>query len=379
MSPTARYTRLSGRCHTITCGMLLLACFASPAVSAHLLNMTEARLQLDPDTHSGTLKLQIDLLRSVGSTQAYLALAQDIDNSAYDSIWTALSQAIYLQQGQQRINLTFQSAAPPSPLIAEAFSNPLQWPRVWVTLVTDQYNPQLPLQITFSSAFIFEEPVAITISEGDTRMSRWLIANQPSPVFVGPAASNTEPTPDKSWLAVLQPYLNSLQTGFLHILPAGIDHLMFVLAMLLTCRTVRQTVILVTAFTVGHSLSLAIAGFKLVTIPSLIVEPLILLSISLYALQALRHKGSQPNYQFVLVLGIGLVHGLGFAAAFSQLQWTHSPALHLFAFNLGIELAQLIFVGAAYPLLKRFELHHAIARLLILAPMVYLAIVLLQS
>jgi hydrogenase/urease accessory protein HupE len=233
------------------------------------------------------------------------------------------------------------------------------------------YNPDLPIQLTFARDFVFEEPIALTIDNGTERLSRWLVTDQPSPPF---AATATAGASTVSKPAGAQDYLSTLRAGFSHILPGGFDHLMFVLTMLLLCRSLAQTAMLVTAFTIGHSLSLAVAGFRLVSVPATIVEPLILLSICVYALLALRDAQGTFAHHYLAVSGVGLLHGLGFAAAFTKLAWTEAPVPHLVSFNLGIEIAQLLFVFAAYPLLARYGpyLRKPLAGVLTVLPLLWL-------
>lgn len=344
--------------------------------------MTYAQLDLNAETGTGTLTVRIDLLRTMGSDLAYLDLARNIDAAENQRIWSQMIGAIDLSQDGQRLSLSFISAAPPDPLIPEAFTDPFTWPRMTLQFRVSGYAAALPLKATFTPGFIFEEPIALSIKEGNTRMSRWLITSQASPLFIsetvhkiGVVDASEGRAPITSSLLASE-LTSTLMTGFAHILPLGIDHLMFVLAMLLLCTSLRQTIMLVTGFTLGHSLSLALAGLKWIEVPAAWVEPLILLSISFYAVQALRKNSSTLTHGFWLVSTIGLVHGLGFAAAFIQLEWASSPTLHLLAFNLGIEIAQILFVVLLYPVITRYRqvLIQPIAWVLILAPLVVLIV-----
>ena len=360
-----------------TVAAIVLALAVVPPVQSHLLNMTEAQLSVDSQSGQVTLLLHIDLLRTVGSPQAYLSLAQTLPHEAYRQaeLWQKLGAAIQLKQANHTIPLKFEAARPPDPFDAAAFEDPFSWPRLWVTFSGEGYRADQTLQATFTAGFIFEEPIALTVDDGTHRMSRWLITHQPSPMFHG-----STPAPHPTWTARLQPFANALQAGFVHIFPAGFDHLMFVLAVLLVCGTLRHTAILVTAFTLGHSLSLAVAGFKLVTVPSEIVEPLILVSISIYAWAAWRYTQNHTPAHIWPVAGFGLLHGLGFASAFASLQWADAPLTVLAGFNIGIELAQLLFVAVCWPLLKRFsaQLHKPLAGLLFVTPLLLLGAGLLK-
>jgi len=139
-----------------------------------------------------------------------------------------------------------------------------------------------------------------------------------------------------------------VEDGIMHIW-FGWDHLLFVLCLCFLLRG-RQLIGMVTAFTVGHSLTLALSYFNMVTISIAPVESLIALSILLMARQALRAKPRQnvgSNLRTMLIIAaFGLLHGLGFASALSELGASDAekwPALIFF--NLGIEAGQIVFVG----------------------------------
>jgi hypothetical protein len=141
--------------------------------------------------------------------------------------------------------------------------------------------------------------------------------------------------------------------GIEHIL-SGIDHLLFVLGLLFLVGFQRQLIGTITAFTVAHSLTLVSAAMGWLTLRSAPVEACIALSIVLVASEALRPQQSLARRLPALVAFIfGLVHGLGFAGA---LQSIGLPQQHLvwalLTFNLGVELGQLMTVGAAWLLMQ---------------------------
>lgn len=142
-----------------------------------------------------------------------------------------------------------------------------------------------------------------------------------------------------------------LRQGVFHIW-AGWDHLAFLLCLCLLASG-RQLIGLVTAFTVGHSISLALVFYQLVNIPAPPVEIAIALSIAFMAREALHATGviTNPNVlnrHLVVVLLFGFVHGLGFGGALDEFAVAPHGAGHissLLFFNLGIELGELVFVG----------------------------------
>jgi hydrogenase/urease accessory protein HupE len=148
-----------------------------------------------------------------------------------------------------------------------------------------------------------------------------------------------------------------LLLGVQHIF-TGYDHIAFLLGLLLLGGTLLELVKIVTAFTVAHSITLALAALNLMTPPVRVIEPLIAASIvfvgaeNLWALRrgaldaALRHR-------WMLTFAFGLVHGFGFAAVLRELQLPRSTlAAGLVAFNLGVECGQVCIVVVALPLLR---------------------------
>lgn len=146
--------------------------------------------------------------------------------------------------------------------------------------------------------------------------------------------------------------LDFLGLGVKHIL-IGYDHLLFLFSLLIVSRSLMATLKVITAFTVAHSITLALATFDAVRIPSSIVEPLIAASIVFVALENLVRREIPPSRMW-LVFGFGLIHGLGFASVLRELGvGAHggSVVLPLVSFNLGVELGQLLVALPLVPLL----------------------------
>lgn len=148
-----------------------------------------------------------------------------------------------------------------------------------------------------------------------------------------------------------------LVLGVQHIL-SGADHLLFVLALVLLAPRWRQLVWVITAFTLGHSVTLALAALGHLRLPAAPVEALIALSVALVAARVVDvARGAVVRLRFSapLCIAFGLLHGLGFAGALREagLPATEVP-LGLLGFNLGIELGQLAFVALVL-LLRRLS------------------------
>ena len=139
-----------------------------------------------------------------------------------------------------------------------------------------------------------------------------------------------------------------LQLGVLHIVPRGLDHILFVLALCLLSLRWRPALLQATAFTVAHSITLALAVTGAVTMPASVVEPLIALSIAVVALENLVSSEARW-WRLGLVFSFGLLHGLGFAGVLQELGLPAGRlAVALLSFNAGVELAQVAIIAAAF-------------------------------
>ena len=155
--------------------------------------------------------------------------------------------------------------------------------------------------------------------------------------------------------------------GTIHILE-GFDHLLFLLTLLLIVVGVWPLLKTVTAFTVAHSLTLALATLGVVHIPPAPTEAVISLSIILLAVEAMRKYAGESTlserYPWVVAFTFGLVHGLGFAGALSEIGVPQNEVpLALLMFNVGVETGQVMFVVAVSLLLaglRRLHSHTAL-------------------
>ena len=147
-----------------------------------------------------------------------------------------------------------------------------------------------------------------------------------------------------------------LYQGILHIL-GGIDHVLFVVTLILAMRTPRQLLLVITAFTIAHSITLVLATLGLVYMSPRLAEPLIALSIVYVAIENLfRRKPARPQVAFAF----GLFHGFGFSAVLRDLGFASGQmAPLLVGFNLGVEVGQLIIVLPLFPLIAWLQRREA--------------------
>jgi hydrogenase/urease accessory protein HupE len=147
--------------------------------------------------------------------------------------------------------------------------------------------------------------------------------------------------------------------GVVHILE-GIDHLLFVLALLLIVSGLKPLVLAVTAFTVAHSITLALATLGMVHVPPRPTEAIIALSIVFLAGEIVHRRhgrvGLTERFPWLIAFIFGLFHGLGFAGALSEFGVPqHEVPLALFTFNVGVETGQLLFIAVVLGLLAVFR------------------------
>lgn len=137
-----------------------------------------------------------------------------------------------------------------------------------------------------------------------------------------------------------------LKLGVEHIL-AGIDHLFFVWALILLLAK-RKLLIAITAFTLGHSITLALAALDVITVPQTLTELFIAFSIFVLAVEIAADKGEQSlvrRHAFWVCVAFGLLHGLGFAGALKEIGLPQEEvAVALLTFNIGVEVGQILFV-----------------------------------
>jgi len=195
--------------------------------------------------------------------------------------------------------------------------------------------------MTWSASFIYGSyPVVIRVGGAGGETTEWLQGPQTTAaIALGSGAAGVPP------LATRVAQATAL--GYTHILPNGLDHVLFVLGLFLLTPGRRAVVAQVTAFTAAHSITLGLTLYGLVGAPPSIVEPLIALSIAYVAIENLITSELRTS-RLALVFAFGLLHGMGFAEALTRLHLARPELLTtLVGFNVGVEAGQLTLVAAA--------------------------------
>jgi len=157
--------------------------------------------------------------------------------------------------------------------------------------------------------------------------------------------SITEIANPRSFLDVAEEYLVA---GFWHILPRGMDHILFILGLYLFSARIRPLLWQVTMFTLAHTITLGLAVYGWVQLPEAVVQPLIALSIVYVGFENIWRRNLQHS-RLALVFAFGLLHGIGFAGMLNDFGMPRDAfATSLLSFNLGVELGQLTIILAAW-------------------------------
>lgn len=193
-----------------------------------------------------------------------------------------------------------------------------------------------------------DQPLAVEVQlprpDGGTRKRLWRMAPNDEPLELmeiqatGEAVASTAKSSLGTWLVA----------GFTHILPLGMDHILFILGLFLLQPKVKPLLWQTSAFTLAHSITLALVVLGVIAAPAGIVEPMIALSIAYVGIENLWVKELKP-WRVGLVFGLGLLHGMGFAAVMQEYELPAGQVIEpLVGFNLGVELGQLAVLALAF-------------------------------
>lgn len=149
-------------------------------------------------------------------------------------------------------------------------------------------------------------------------------------------------------------FLEFLQQGFLHVIPLGYDHILFVIALFFLNSRLRSVIIQCSAFTIAHSITLCLTAFKFILPNPSIIEPIIALSIVFVSLENI-FMSNVSTWRIGLIFIFGLIHGMGFANALLELGIPQDHFIvSLLSFNLGVEFAQVSIILLLYFLISKW-------------------------
>jgi hydrogenase/urease accessory protein HupE len=323
----------------LLCGLLGMAFLlvAPPAAEAHEIGTTrvdaafypdgryEVALTADSETLLGRLELAAGGHRStVPSPPARLRAIE------------ALAPTLL---GQMSVRF---DGTPVTPRLLHSVLLPAADPAATpITITFGGAIPRGARAFTWSYSLTYGSYALTLHNEADNNPTRqWLEGEQQSQPFV--------PRERAAVLSRLQIARLYLRLGFTHIVPDGMDHILFVLGIFLLSTRMRDILSQVTAFTIAHSITLALTMYGLVSLPSRVVEPMIALSIVYVAIENL-FTARVHAWRVALVFCFGLLHGMGFAGVLRELGLPRSEfATALITFNVGVELGQLTVIACAW-------------------------------
>ena len=227
------------------------------------------------------------------------------------------------------------------------------------------FSGQLPVETQaarFSYAVEYGN-VAVKFRKGEAQADavHWLTEGALSPPF----GLDQEVQP-RSRFDTARTYM---QLGFVHIVPKGVDHILFVLGLFLLSLRIGPLLAQVTAFTLAHSITLGLSIYGVISLSPLWVEPLIALSIAYIGIENIV-RGRNSASRLVVIFLFGLLHGLGFSTVLTEIGLPRSDFLTaLLTFNVGVELGQLAVILMALSLVYVSGLaHHARYRQWVIIP-----------
>lgn len=338
-------------------GWLLLAAFMITVASAHPAQFTTLQVKVEADGHFEA-SLNIDVL-SYALGQSSLKTSNEELEALLDGSRTNLAERLAEAGDHFRHEVVVRSDAgnasitawtlPGLPEVDAILARNIQ-PRILIPGVI-AFSGTLP---TGAHALSIRLPYVL----GDTLHDMELPGGNThaEPVSAGEYSSQVpialQPPGKGDWLIAIGRYL---MVGFHHIIPEGLDHILFVLGLFLFSARMKPLLLQVSAFTVAHSITLGLALYGVVRLPSAVTEPLIAASIVFVAVENLFVKEVKP-WRYAVVFCFGLVHGLGFASAFASAGLQRQDFLiGLVGFNLGVECGQLAVIVGAFLLVGWFR------------------------
>lgn len=306
-----------------------LLCLSS-AASAHPAPFSYLDLHLEEGRIDGSLTVHvIDLAHELKIDEPAILLDQGVLSRQYGQIESILQHRVRIAGGEPA-GIEWESIEPVPDDDAVRLDFTIAAPPPAALEVQAQLFPYDPTHQTF-----------VNVYEGDELRQQWIFAagDAPRTYFVGTTAGV---------FAVLETFIPS---GIHHIM-IGPDHILFIIGLILLGGSWRRLAVIVTSFTIGHSVTLSLAALDIVMVPAAVIEPLIALSIVVVGADNLL-RGEGRDLRMLLAFVFGLIHGFGFAYVLrefglpdAQLAWS------LFSFNLGVEIGQLAIVLVVAVLLE---------------------------
>ncbi len=330
----------------------MAALFAPRTAHAHGLVFTRVEAMFGtPGVVNLTIDYDLDLI--LGRPEAHYALTRADAATQAAAVRAALPvilEAMEFYAGDTRLQLELQGFSLPQ-LPESAFADPAQDKATVLRFTARLPAPPAPLVMIVPYGARVHHPVLFAAgSPAAGVLARSWVEEGPSEEFewaglvVNPPGGGTR-APSAPWQIELWTYL---RLGFRHIVPQGLDHMLFVLALFFLGLEWRKLIAQTTVFTVAHATTLFLSRYGVISLPGRYVEPLIAFSIACIALENIWRPKLGPA-RLALVFAFGLVHGLGFAGSLAEVEFPRDQfLLALLGFNLGVDFGQLGVIAAAF-------------------------------
>jgi hypothetical protein len=309
------------------------------------------------------LTIDYDLSLVLPQPAAYYPLTQsspETQRAAVERALPLIREALEFHAGDTRLELELQDFSLPA-LPESAFADPAQDKAAVLRFTAKLPAAPAPLVMVVPYGARVHHPVLFAAgSPAAGVLARSWVEEGPSEAFAwaglaggtdatnhagGVARAPSGATATSPWYVDFQTYL---RLGFKHIVPDGLDHILFVLALFFLGLEWRKLITQTTVFTVAHATTLFLSRYGVISLPGRYVEPLIAFSIACIALENIRRPKLGP-VRLALVFAFGLVHGLGFAGSLAEVEFPRDRFLvALLGFNLGVDFGQLCVIAVAF-------------------------------
>ena len=320
--------------------------FFASQVSSHELSPNIINLQIDKKRISIELTINLEAYLA-GVDFSILDNTNDHDNETYYKTLRKLNNSeltkIFLKNWDKFVSLFSIVSEDGTKLINFNFSkidtediDNTEVSRLSNIYFFVEYQGMKP--VTFQASRILGE-IIFRQTGVENGVTQFLLPGEKSQVI---SAKNGKPL---DWIDT---FLDYIPVGFAHILPKGLDHILFVLGLLFLTPKVYPLLIQISIFTIAHTITLAISSLKIIDISSAIIEPLIAASIIYVAIENF-FNSSLTKYRSIIIFFFGLLHGLGFASVLSSFGLPGTNFIWaLVGFNVGVEIGQLTIILAFY-------------------------------
>ena len=325
---------------------ILLFVMAMPQARAHEIDpgiadvlVTQERIAVDIQLSLESILSEMDLANITDTTQApeeevynrYRSMGPEALRAAVEEFWPRMAPRLVIEVNAERIVPELVGLSIPEVGdIGNARTS---------TISIAAALPEGDTPVRFGWAALYGDLVVRQVGGGEDAYTAFL-----SDGDLSEPLSRTEIVTESAWAV----FLRYIFVGFEHIVPLGLDHILFVLGLFFFSLHLRPILFQVTSFTAAHTITLALASLGIVSVPASVVEPLIALSIVYVGIENVVGRGNL-RYRTALVFAFGLLHGLGFASVLGEFGITASHFVAaLLGFNVGVEFGQLAVILGAF-------------------------------